>query len=270
MLRLSRSRASNAPVACARAGGLFAHARRGRLVARPFSQAAAPFDLTRVRRELFECWARAEARTDSGRAPRQAHYCNFTHSDAERLYESGAWHWLDREMSSNFAGETGAVAIYRGALAAISVREAFALPLPETARHFATNHMEAEGQHLSLLENTVPASKRTRLLPAWRAAGWALGFLPTLLGGAPGLYRTVAAVESFVEDHYLSQIEPLSRSGDCPELLRMLQHCCADEVHHREDALKQLASGDGGPFARAWDALVKTGSRVAAEVARRV
>ncbi|KAJ1638005.1 ubiquinone biosynthesis protein COQ7-domain-containing protein [Pavlovales sp. CCMP2436] len=271
MLRLSRARTPSAQMACPRDGVLLA--RRGYIFARPLSQAAAQpqFDFPLVRRELFEAWSRAEARTVSGRAARQATYCNFTYLDAERLYASNSvsWHWLDREMSSNFAGETGAVAIYHGALSAISLRAAFA-PLPETARTFAAAHMEAEGQHLALLENTVPVSKRTRLLPAWRTAGWALGFLPTLVCGAPGLYRTVASVESFVEEHYQQQIIPLSKSGECPELVRLLTHCCADEVHHREDALKQLPPGAGGPVAWAWGALVKTGSRVAAELARRI
>ena len=180
------------------------------------------FDLPRVRRELFECWSRAEAMTERARAPRQAQYCSFTFHDLERAYlaDSAAWHWLDGEMSSNIAGETGAVSIYSGALAAIALRGAVGAPLPEVAREFCHEHREAESAHLRLLESVVPASKRTRLLPLWRLAGWGLGFVPTVLGGAPALFRTVEAVETFVEEHYQQQIVPLSagRHGECAEL----------------------------------------------------
>jgi ubiquinone biosynthesis monooxygenase Coq7 len=238
-------------------------------------------DLPRVRHELFQQWSSAEASSASGRAPRQAMYCTFTLADAERSYErhGAAWHWLDREMSSNFAGETGAVSIYHGALAAMTCRAAVGLPLPPAAHAFASEHMAAEARHLQLLEYVVPPSKRTRLLPIWRLSGWALGFAPTLLGGAPALYRTVASVEAFVVKHYSDQIGPLEATGGAPELVRLLTHCCADEAHHRDDALERLRTGRGGePPAgigatavwAAWDWIVRTGSEVAAAAARRI
>lgn len=237
------------------------------------------FDLPQVRQELFQFWTRSEAATERSRAPRQAMYCMFTLADAERAYlaDGAQWHWLDREMSSNVAGETGAVAIYRGALDAMAARRLLGAPLPPAALEFATSHMAAESRHLRLIESVVPPSKRTRLLPIWRLAGWSLGFAPTLLGGERALFRTVDAVETFVEEHYNEQIGPLLRAEQpCPELVRLLSHCCAEEVEHREDAAARLRGAAGAPpaaeglAARAWKALVKAGSRVAAELARRV
>ena len=89
------------------------------------------------------------------------------------------------------------------------------------------------------------------LLPAWRAAGYTLGFLSTIWCPR-GMYVTTDAVETFVEEHYQSQIVRLKdeiarldggeegsgeRVGDTAkkvrglkELLRMLELCCEDEV----------------------------------------
>jgi len=204
---------------------------------------------------------------------RNAQYCTFTYNDGARLYDlpSAPWHWLDRELSSNVAGETGAVFIYHGALAAMRIR-----PCPGAAQAFAEEHRANEAEHLRLFEMVIPASKHTALLPVWRVAGWTLGFLPTLLGGPRALYVTVEAVETFVEEHYNEQIELLRRRGDAAELVRLLQHCCEDEVHHKEDAaLKLLGTVPAGEVFRAWWALpwaavVRKGSQIAAEIARRV
>ena len=111
-------------------------------------------------------------------------------------------------------------------------------------------------------------------------AGWTLGFTSTLVGGTRGLYVTVEAVETFVEEHFQEQIVPLREDGSCPELLSLLEHCCEDEVHHKEDAAKRLldlkedALKDNllvsGWWVEPWTIIVKGGSALAAEVARRI
>ena len=139
---------------------------------------------------------------------------------------SAPWHWLDREMSSNMAGEVGAVCIYDGAAAALSLRGTASA---ETLR-FVDEHREAERRHLELIERLLPPHKHTRLLPMWRAAGFALGFAPALVSDR-ALFKTVEAVETFVEEHYGEQIGPLKVHGRCPQLVALLEHCCADEAH---------------------------------------
>ena len=191
-------------------------------------------------------------------------------------YEDGSstWGWLDKELSSDVAGETGAVCIYRGAAAALDLRDRLHGSVATSTFAFVEEHRATEQEHLDLFLQVVPSHKHTRLLPVWRAAGFALGFAPALLSDR-ALYLTVEAVETFVEEHYHVQIDPLKAAGRSRELVRLLEHCCADEVHHKEEAAARAAgeAGDGGArsrLERAWMALVRVGSAVAAELARRV
>eukprot|EP00966_Prymnesium_polylepis_P244170 5646773-Prymnesium_polylepis.1 len=68
------------------------------------------FDLAAIRAEL-----EAE-HTQQGCSAESLSYDN----------RSAPWHWLDREMSSNVAGETGAVCIYDGAASALRLRGSIA------------------------------------------------------------------------------------------------------------------------------------------------
>lgn len=238
---------------------------------------SAPFsiNLPLVRDEILQQWLLAEATNPKTNGNRRAQYCSFTRNDGVKAYQksNATWHWLDRELSSNVAGETGAVYIYKGALAAMQLVP----PQKEEALAFCQEHMENEAAHLRLFEAIVHKSKQTVLLPVWRMAGWTLGFLPTLIGGSRGLYVTVEAVETFVEEHYQEQIVPLKeQKGGCmsPELVRLLEHCCEDEVHHKEDAARMLLGPGQREFSawwvRPWSSIVRTGSIVAAALARRV
>lgn len=219
-----------------------------------------------------------------------------------RYSASRTWHPMCKEMSSNMAGETGAVWIYKGALAACKIRGSMDAKVSE----FALRHIQAEQQHLDVIEAALdlqhPAEgqepsvagvsrKYTCLLPIWRLAGWSLGFLPTLLGRGPWLYHTVEAVETFVEGHYGSQIEYVKKHWDNAvhnsstdpaeqaerrpsELLRFLTWACADEVEHRDDAQRCLLESKGAQGAslavKAWSKIVTVGSVTAAEVAKNI
>lgn len=243
------------------------------------------FDFVGIRQEILQIWLQAEGRK-SGGMQTKARYCCFTYHDGERAYneKKATWHWLDQELSSNYAGETGAVSIYKGALAALNVRNYVLLFKNKNnnnndaaaAVDFITTHMDNEASHLALFEKIVPEGKHTTLLPIWRVAGYMLGFVPTIFGGTKALYVTVVAVESFVEEHYQAQIRPLKKEGMSVELVRLLEHCCEDEVHHREDAAqKLLANPENLNFEtkwwmQIWSAVVRTGSIVAADVSRRV
>jgi len=238
----------------------------------------ASFDFERIRQEIIQNWLDSEASSPSG-TQTKARYCTFTYFDGVRAYQDpkATWHWLDRELSSNLAGETGAVAIYQGALTALT---RIRTDVPRDAVDFCHEHMGNEAGHLRLFESVVSTqyNKHTRLLPLWRLAGWTLGFVPTVLGGSRALYVTVQAVETFVEEHFQGQIGPLQKKGSAPELVKLLQHCCEDEVHHREDAASRLLNEhDGGTaslkacwWVQPWSKIVQTGSAFAAEVARRI
>lgn len=170
--------------------------------------------------------------------------------------------FLERELRSDHAGETGAVQIYRG-IAAIARWRGDDELLAFAARHGAT-----ESEHLQLVENWLPAARRSRLLGPWRLAGWLTGALPAL-AGRRAVYATVAAVETFVDRHYQQQIDYLHRNGGPEGLLPLLLRCQADECDHRDEAAS--LAGARVPWAlRLWCALVATGSSAAVVVARRI
>lgn len=192
--------------------------------------------------------------------------------------------WLEQELRSNHAGETGAVEIYNGAIWALDLRAKLLPPMFATVtedaelRAFAEEHKASEQHHMDLLEEILPAEQHSKLLPAWRLAGRGLGAVSTVWC-TRGMYVTTAAVEEFVESHYNHQIDRLAtdarHASDPPsmELKQLLQHCCEDEVHHKEEAAERAAKGplpwfdwvDG-----AWQWLVMSGSAAAAAAARRV
>jgi 3-demethoxyubiquinol 3-hydroxylase len=162
------------------------------------------------------------------------------------------------DLRSDHAGETGAVAIYRGILF-------FARDSALCA--FAQRHLHTEQQHLEQMQAWLPPSERSRLLPAWRAAGWATGALPVLFGPA-AVYATITAVETFVDRHYAEQIAHLQTTPGPPGLLDMLVSCRADECAHRDESAA-LAPGGEGVMLRLWCRLVGAGSAAAVALARR-
>lgn len=249
-----------------------------------------------IRNEILQYWMVAEAREKKSQSAKQrgARYCCFTYHDAKREYESptSSWHWLDKELSSNLAGETGAVYIYKGALSALNLRQRVVSSSGDhrlaTAQEFCHEHHDTEESHRRFFEMIVPEGKHTKLIPMWKLAGYSLGFLPTMIGGTKALYVTIESVETFVEEHLKEQIAILEnksvteeQTADCPELLRLLRICCEDEIHHKEEAALKLLGEDvrhdklSSPtlsswWVEPWSKVVRVGSSVAAELARKV
>jgi len=172
--------------------------------------------------------------------------------------------WLLAELASDHAGETGAVYIYRGAQAALGVRG------DDTARAFVRQHLATEAQHLEYFDALLAQQHRSSLLPAWRAAGFALGWLPTAVGGSKWLYATVEAVETFVEEHYAQQTADADLRMQCPELVALMERCAEEEVEHKRDAASRAGGIGGTAVGKAWSALVGGGSAAAVALARRL
>ena len=122
--------------------------------------------------------------------------------------------WLQQDMRSNHAGETGAVFIYRGILA---------VSRDEQVRRFAQSHLETEEKHLALITNELNASQLSLFLPLWKLAGYLTGAMPSLFG-SNAVYATIDAVETFVDQHYLEQIDRLQAGAFYPELRTLLEH----------------------------------------------
>jgi ubiquinone biosynthesis monooxygenase Coq7 len=163
------------------------------------------------------------------------------------------------DIRSDHAGETGAVLIYRGILAASR---------DPAVRAFATEHMATEQRHLDLLEAMLPPRQRSVLLPVWRVAGFLTGFLPALVGSR-AVYATIDAVETFVDHHYEEQIRKLPTTGPGGMLRSTLMQCQADEVHHRDEA-RSLATTPAGHLLHGWAWMVGAGSKAAVSAARRI
>jgi demethoxyubiquinone hydroxylase (CLK1/Coq7/Cat5 family)/predicted DCC family thiol-disulfide oxidoreductase YuxK len=165
-------------------------------------------------------------------------------------------------LRSDHAGETGAVWIYRMMLA---------LQRDPGLRPLLEEHAAQERQHLDAFNALLPWRHRSRLLVLWRIAGAVTGAVAAL-GGQRWTLATIAAVERFVDRHYLEQIEalqqlidariddPITRQtaiSDCStgwcapespdsqadrlrELLSLLVSFRNDECRHRDDATRAL------------------------------
>ncbi len=173
--------------------------------------------------------------------------------------DSATEHWLAAELRSDHAGEMGAVAIYNGILKATRDPELIL---------FALDHRETEERHLASIEDLVTVSDRSRLLFAWRIAGFATGFIPALFG-REAVYATIDAVETFVEQHYSAQIDRLAIDTDRTDLKSLLVRCRDDEIEHRNQA-RDRAVEPIGLLLNAWCWLVGIGSAGAVALARRV
>lgn len=167
--------------------------------------------------------------------------------------------WLIRDLRSDHAGETGAVAIYKGILA---------LSRSAEIRAFAEAHLETERQHLALIESVLPAGARSVLLPLWRVAGSVTGAVPALFG-PKAVFATIDAVETFVDRHYADQVDRLSQSGEYEGLRALLERCRLDEVSHRDEARGSLEAPPGA-ITRVWCRMIAAGSSAAVAVARRL
>jgi len=81
------------------------------------------------------------------------------------------------------------------------------------------------------------------------------------------VFRTIAAVESFVEQHYDEQLAKLA--DDRHRVLRAaLQRFRDEEVAHRDDARRRL--GPPRVAGRLWAWIIGYGSALGVSVARRV
>ena len=171
---------------------------------------------------------------------------------------------LIADLRTDHAGETGAVMIYRGILAATR---------DPGVRRFATQHLATEQGHLAAIEPLLAPAQRSRLLPAWRIAGWLTGALPALCGPR-AVYATVEAVETFVDHHYAQQIrsieqhDPARSQAPLQTLRALLQTCRDDEVAHRDEAAELFAEAGHAPGValRVWVMLVGAGSRAAVKI----
>ncbi|MFQ5348676.1 MAG: demethoxyubiquinone hydroxylase family protein [Rhodothalassiaceae bacterium] len=157
------------------------------------------------------------------------------------------------------AGEYGAKRIYAGQLAVLGHHHR----LGPVIRHMAAQ----EERHLEIFDRLL-VERRVRpsaLAPFWHVSGYALGALTALLGERAALACT-AAVEEVIDGHYEEQREALARLD--PALADTVADCQADEVAHRETALRLGAEETPG-----YDLLagaIRAGCRLAIAIAKKI
>jgi ubiquinone biosynthesis monooxygenase Coq7 len=169
--------------------------------------------------------------------------------------------YIIQELRSDHAGEVGAVQIYRGIKAVALMRGDYEL------MRFADEHGATEQKHLTIMEQLVPVSHRSRLQVPWQVAGWLTGAVPALFG-RDTVYSTVQAVETFVDQHYQQQIDQLQSHPEYENIVNILTSCQADEVHHKNDAGSRIESFN--PVLKLWSTLIDIGSRGAVAICRRI
>jgi len=173
--------------------------------------------------------------------------------DVDRLPPS-----IVRELRASHVGETVAVGIYDGVVAATG---------DPGMRAFARGHRDVEAHHLALFEALLPLARRSRLMGFWRLCGWLMGWLPARIGPA-AFYAVVADVERWVDGHYARQIELVRQVAPHPALLDLLDACRADELQHSRDAEALLPRRPLAARVLAWIAVA--GSKTGVAVARRI
>jgi ubiquinone biosynthesis monooxygenase Coq7 len=139
------------------------------------------------------------------------------------------------DLRTDHAGEVGKAQVYRGVLATAVSGE---------LRAFAARRLATTLLHQQRIGRWLPAGSRSRLLPLWRAAGWASGALSALLG--PRAVRVaVAAVERLAARRYDRQIERLAAHPHLVELRATLEACRGDEVERRHDECPPAVQAEG-------------------------
>jgi len=172
---------------------------------------------------------------------------------------------IEEIIRVDHAGERGAVNIYDGQLLALQ----FLKSDPEMESKIS-EMKEHEKEHLKYFEQQLAERKvrPTVLLPLWDMLGVSLGFITGLMGKKATMLCT-ASVEEVIDKHYLSQIEHLEKDEKQEiDLLKKIKKFRQDEIEHRDLAYEEGATKQG--VYGFLDFIIKTGSKVAIEVAKKV
>ena len=157
------------------------------------------------------------------------------------------------------AGELGAVEIYKGQIEAARLRGEDTAGLEAMQDH--------EQRHLEYFEMLMRQRKikQTPLIPLWRFAGRALGFVSGLLG-KQAMAQVTHSVETVIDAHYQEQIEWAKSNGE-DNMASFMEDFRLDEDEHRQAAEKDLA--DSGCM-RVLGKTVELGSVAAIELTKKV
>jgi ubiquinone biosynthesis monooxygenase Coq7 len=171
---------------------------------------------------------------------------------------------IEEIIRVDHAGERGAVNIYDGQLLALQL-----LKNNPTLEKKISEMKEHEKEHLKYFEQQLAdrSIRPTLLLPLWDVLGKTLGFVTGLMGTKATMLCT-ASVEEVIDKHYLSQIEYLENQKCDEELLQKVKKFRDDELEHRDIAYEEGATKKGAYSVL--DLIIKTGSKAAIEIAKKI
>ena len=169
---------------------------------------------------------------------------------------------IEEFIRVDHAGERGAIKIYEGQLLALKTvikDEELKKKIEEMIIH--------EKEHADYFENEIKKRgiKPTKFLPLWDLLGVGLGFGSTILGKKAAMLCT-ASVEEVIDGHYASQIDKLG--DDENNLKQKIIKFRSDELEHKNLAYETGATKEG-PYSLL-DQLIKTGSKVAIEISKKI
>lgn len=150
---------------------------------------------------------------------------------------------------------------------------------------------EQEKVHRQKFEELITAhrARPSLLYPLWHCAGYVLGagnfytckykmnfkknvhilFIGTALMGPKAAMACTVAVETVIVEHYNDQLRDLMEDPKIdPELLETIKKFRDDEQEHHDCGIEHGA--EQAPFYNALTQVIKTGCKVAIEVAKRV
>jgi len=169
---------------------------------------------------------------------------------------------LEEIIRVDHAGERGAIKIYEGQLLALKT-----IKKNNDLLGKIENMKEQEKIHLQYFENEIQKRniKPTYFLPLWDLAGVALGFGTVMIGKKAAMLCT-ASVEEVIDKHYASQIDNLG--NDENGLKEKIIQFRSDELDHKNMAYEEGATKEG-PYSFL-DKLIKTGSKLAIEISKKI
>ena len=169
---------------------------------------------------------------------------------------------LEEIIRVDHAGERGAIKIYEGQLLALKT-----IKKDDNLKDEIEKMKEHEKEHFEFFEKEIQKRniKPTYLLPLWDLMGVVLGFGTTILGKNAEMLCT-ASVEEVIDGHYASQIDKLG--DDENNLKQKIVKFRADELEHKNLAYERGATKEG-PYSFL-DKLIKTGSKLAIEISKKI
>ncbi|XP_015363109.1 PREDICTED: 5-demethoxyubiquinone hydroxylase, mitochondrial isoform X2 [Diuraphis noxia] len=173
----------------------------------------------------------------------------------------GANKKLDSLIRVNHAGELGADRIYAGQMAVLG-NSSVGPKIKEM--------WEQEKAHRYKFEQLINQNRvrPSLLFPLWYCAGYVLGAGTALMGPKAAMACTVA-VETVIVEHYNDQLRHLMDDPKSDkELLETIKKFRDEEQEHHDCGMDHGA--EQAPFYDALTKVIKTGCKVAIEVAKRV